>query len=343
MRNIVIFGAGRNGRKLSKIFPSNMIVAYIDNDPTKQGESINGVPVVPYNYLKSLKEDIDLILSTNSDEIRNMLFIDDIPYWEITGNDRNFLLRKEIVQLRDKELLDRYLFDTEVKDALGFIGLDSLKFRDTYYSSFNEALTLSMKNNMDIQLEEQLERYYSDEKKHGGEMYDNRFGLRLIRNLINRKHKKYKVCDLACGYGELLLELKKDGHDVYGIDSSAYRAQYCNAKGIQCIYGKAEDMPFEDKQFDAVVCTELLEHVKEPEKIISAIYRILKPDGYIYCSVPYGMRCDCDTHVRLFTENSLYTLLSKNGFEIENIIRIPCINENLTDDHILAGGYIHNR
>lgn len=45
--------------------------------------------------------------------------------------------------------------------------------------------------------------------------------------------------------------------------------------------------PFQDKQFDSVLCNQVLEHVFTPDKFLSEINRILKVDGKILLSVPF--------------------------------------------------------
>ena len=46
-----------------------------------------------------------------------------------------------------------------------------------------------------------------------------------------------------------------------------------------------EDLPFIDKSIDFVICNAVLEHVKEPQKIIDEIYRVLKNDGRVYVDI----------------------------------------------------------
>ena len=47
------------------------------------------------------------------------------------------------------------------------------------------------------------------------------------------------------------------------------------------------DMPFPDNSFDAVFLIEVLEHVHNPPKALSEIYRVLKPGGNLIFSVPF--------------------------------------------------------
>ncbi len=53
------------------------------------------------------------------------------------------------------------------------------------------------------------------------------------------------------------------------------------------VLGVAEEMPFRDACFDAVICLNVLEHVKDPFKAAREITRVLKPGGRLYCVVPF--------------------------------------------------------
>ena len=50
----------------------------------------------------------------------------------------------------------------------------------------------------------------------------------------------------------------------------------------------ASAIPFGDSSFDAVLCTEVLEHVPEPIKVLKEIGRILKVEGWAFISAPLG-------------------------------------------------------
>ncbi len=49
-----------------------------------------------------------------------------------------------------------------------------------------------------------------------------------------------------------------------------------------------EHLPFGDQTFDAVLCTQVLEHVQDPYLVAMEIYRVLKPDGVGFISVPFA-------------------------------------------------------
>ncbi len=70
--------------------------------------------------------------------------------------------------------------------------------------------------------------------------------------------------------------------------------------------------------FDHILCTEVLEHTLNPFAAVAELYRMLKPGGTVYISVPFNFRIhgplpDCWR----FTEHGLRALL--NAFEIQEL------------------------
>jgi len=49
----------------------------------------------------------------------------------------------------------------------------------------------------------------------------------------------------------------------------------------------ATSLPFDNGKFDAIICTEVLEHLEAPEKALCEISRVLKPGGYLITSIPF--------------------------------------------------------
>lgn len=79
-------------------------------------------------------------------------------------------------------------------------------------------------------------------------------------------------------------------------------------------------LSFSASSFDAVVCTQVLEHVREPSQVLAEIYRVLKPGGTLFLSAPqswYQHQKPYDYY--RYTSFGLRYLLSKAGFQVENI------------------------
>ncbi len=51
--------------------------------------------------------------------------------------------------------------------------------------------------------------------------------------------------------------------------------------------GDAHFLPFQEEIFIAVLCQGLLEHTRNPERVVAEIYRCLKRGGYVYAEVPF--------------------------------------------------------
>ncbi len=53
------------------------------------------------------------------------------------------------------------------------------------------------------------------------------------------------------------------------------------------IVGDVHNLPIVDNSVEAILCLAVLEHVKDPFKAVSEIYRVLKPGGYCLIYVPF--------------------------------------------------------
>ncbi len=53
------------------------------------------------------------------------------------------------------------------------------------------------------------------------------------------------------------------------------------------VMGDGHELPFRDEAFDAVILEAVLEHVREPKRVVSEVHRVLKPGGRVYAGVPF--------------------------------------------------------
>ncbi len=79
----------------------------------------------------------------------------------------------------------------------------------------------------------------------------------------------------------------------------------------------AEKIPEKDNFFSLVISQESLEHIKNPTKALSEIFRVLKKDGIFYCQVPFIIGYHPGpTDFWRFTKEGIIEIVSSCGFHI---------------------------
>jgi ubiquinone/menaquinone biosynthesis C-methylase UbiE len=99
-----------------------------------------------------------------------------------------------------------------------------------------------------------------------------------------RLKKEQKILEVGCGAGAFLLPMYNSGMVVYGIDYSNSLIQLCTniiKLGIFKV-SEANNIPFEDEFFDAVVSNSVFQYfdgLEYAENVVSEIARVLKKKG----------------------------------------------------------------
>ena len=98
------------------------------------------------------------------------------------------------------------------------------------------------------------------------------------------------VLDLCCGQGNVTEALLKSGHSVTGVDFSEKMLGFARQRnpGGNFVQADAQNMPFGDAEFDAVVCSFGLMHVPDQPRALAEIRRVLKPAGSFIMTSWYG-------------------------------------------------------
>jgi 2-polyprenyl-3-methyl-5-hydroxy-6-metoxy-1,4-benzoquinol methylase len=77
-------------------------------------------------------------------------------------------------------------------------------------------------------------------------------------------------------------------------------------------------IPYASKTFDAVVCTETLEHITNTNETVAEIARVVRPGGIVIISVPHGTVDREEVHVHRFTVKRFKKTLLPY-FHVDNI------------------------
>jgi len=108
----------------------------------------------------------------------------------------------------------------------------------------------------------------------------------LQEKLEFKFHSGEKVLEIGVGLGTDLVEYAKNGANCSGIDLhedqinlTKLNFQLRNLPYTELKVADAENLPFDDKQFDFVVSFGVLHHTPNTEKAISEVFRVLKDDG----------------------------------------------------------------
>jgi SAM-dependent methyltransferase len=81
------------------------------------------------------------------------------------------------------------------------------------------------------------------------------------------------------------------------------------------VIGSADTLPLPDAELDAVLCTQVLEHVPEPAPVLAELHRILRPGGRLYLTVPLVWELHELPHdYYRYTQPALEHLLAGAGF-----------------------------
>lgn len=101
-----------------------------------------------------------------------------------------------------------------------------------------------------------------------------------------------KVLDIGCGIGNYLEELIQIGYIVTGIDVSINMLQISKDRLQKYLphpplsLADIEKLPFNNDEFDIILCVGVLEYLKTDEKALTEISRVLKPGGRLFLSLP---------------------------------------------------------
>lgn len=157
---------------------------------------------------------------------------------------------------------------------------------------------------------------------------------------INARHrieaiKKMKpggrLLEIGCALGFFLEEAKKS-YESYGVEISDYGASYAREKlGLNVKTGTLEPGLFPKNYFDVVVMWDVIEHLNEPNVILSRIREVLKPDGLlVFTTMDVGSvyarllgkawhLYDIPEHLVYYDRKTVAAFLEKNGFRASRI------------------------
>lgn len=99
-----------------------------------------------------------------------------------------------------------------------------------------------------------------------------------------------EVLDVGCGSGRAAARLLRSGCSVVGVEYDKERVTAAEDAGLEVFVTDLEQddglEPLADRQFDVVLCLDVLEHLRDPAPVLRRASQLLKPTGVVIISIP---------------------------------------------------------
>ncbi len=165
---------------------------------------------------------------------------------------------------------------------------------------------------------------------HREKMFQRDVYMELIRPFMGDMRGK-RILDAAGGIGRFAVPMAAMGSRVTLVDACMENLEAARRHGkglpIDFMLGDIEDLAgLGDSSFDAALGIEAICYCSRPERALSEITRLVRPEGLLVLSVENrtaypGIRGDTvsrkgDMHVRLYTEECFRRLLESSGLKV---------------------------
>ncbi len=114
----------------------------------------------------------------------------------------------------------------------------------------------------------------------------------IIETLKKHLPSQAQVLDVGCGNGVISRSLGAAGFNVKGIDISSKTIEKAKSlnkyPNVSFEVRSAEQVVADGQQYHAVICSEVLEHLNEPDKLLNTLHEILHNEGVLIVTVPNG-------------------------------------------------------
>ncbi len=162
----------------------------------------------------------------------------------------------------------------------------------------------------------------------------------MDRLLRPRPGWRGRFCEIGCGPGFFLAEMRSRGWEVHGLEVSEFAARHAReVLGLEVTVGPLTPGSLPRERFDAVFLGDVLEHLPRPREALTAVWCSLVPGGTVIVAVPstlnllsarlglalYRARGQIKTltlppyHLYEYTPRSLRAMLERSGFRVDAV------------------------
>lgn len=138
------------------------------------------------------------------------------------------------------------------------------------------------------------------------------------------KYKPNKIIEVGCGNGQIMKMFKEFGKDIYGCETNLENYIECIKNGLSVFHG---NLFYITNNYDAFICSYLLEHLPSPNIFCYKLYLMLNDNGVGLIEVPNYDYIEkhriweeiTPDHIVYYRANTIKRLLLSHGFEILNV------------------------
>jgi len=141
----------------------------------------------------------------------------------------------------------------------------------------------------------------------------------LDRHLAERaaRHARGRLLDVGCGEKPYRALFAPHVAAHVGLDHPKTQ----HARDAIDVFGAAEVIPILARSCDTILCAAVLEHLAEPARAVSEMYRVLRPGGIVILTAPLFWHLhESPQDFFRYTKFGLQYLFEKAGFEIQEIL-----------------------
>ena len=154
-------------------------------------------------------------------------------------------------------------------------------------------------------------RFDTDWEEYGGSKQTRFFAkvaLKMMPEWLIREIRlnQYKICDMGCALGDAVDELSKQLEDenICGLDFSEEAIKIAQKRYPEYSFYVGDlNKGIEDTSVDVVFCSNVLEHMEKPKKILENFSGIAKK--YIIILIPFKEEYKIEEHITKFYENNI--------------------------------------
>jgi glycosyltransferase involved in cell wall biosynthesis len=265
-------------------------------------------------------------------------FLKSIPFWENSNEwhfDTQILLQNYQVKARIKELPIPTYYGDEICRVNGMSYAFNCVITSFGFLLFRRGIYYSRKYDVNLKGQRYFDKFDDPYSSHSI----------IYKYLLEHGVKGKKILELGVGDASLTKRLKGNGAVIDGVEfDKVYIEQadpYCE-RIFSGDLNKIETLNL-DNDYDIIVAADILEHLIDPEYVLSKLKTNLKKDGLLVVSLPnvaniyvrmsllfgrfnYHSKGLLDkTHLHFYTISTASSMLAKTGWKItgKNVTAIP--------------------